>query len=349
MELFPAADEDAWTLIKRVIDESDYYLLVIGGKYGSIDPIEDLSYTEMEYDYASQQGKPVMAFLHGAPESLPVSDAEIEKDRRDKLEAFRAKVKAHKHVKFWTSADGLAGQVALSFNRFTRLYPATGWIRADRATSTESLQALADARAELDQLRQQVESSRVEGPGGTQDLSQGDDKVVLPINSKGEFWPERSPMTRVQTWVHIEMTWNQILGAIGPRLLHECEETQLRSTLDEWVVANHFDRMREGLAERYAEARGSLPKGRFMDLTAEIDDEDFGTILVQLKVLGIIAHSDRRRSVADTGTYWTLTPYGESQVMKLRAIRKKPGGAAALAGAEPRDTEDLDDMSELVD
>ena len=36
MELFPATDDDSWTLIKRVIDESDYYLLVVGGKYGSI-------------------------------------------------------------------------------------------------------------------------------------------------------------------------------------------------------------------------------------------------------------------------------------------------------------------------
>src|ERR1700710_3079374 len=64
MELFPATDDDAWTLIKRVINESDYYLLVIGGKYGSIDPETELSFTEKEYDYAVEQGKPVMAFLH---------------------------------------------------------------------------------------------------------------------------------------------------------------------------------------------------------------------------------------------------------------------------------------------
>lgn len=65
MEIFPAADDDAWTLIQRVIDESDYYLLVIAGKYGSVDARSGLSYTEMEYDYAVSMGKPVMAFLHG--------------------------------------------------------------------------------------------------------------------------------------------------------------------------------------------------------------------------------------------------------------------------------------------
>ena len=31
MELFPASDDDAWTLIQRVIDASDYYVVIIGG------------------------------------------------------------------------------------------------------------------------------------------------------------------------------------------------------------------------------------------------------------------------------------------------------------------------------
>lgn len=63
MELFPAADDDAWTLIKRVIDSSDYYLVVVGGKYGSVDPATELSFTEKEYDYAVEQGS---RFLHSS-------------------------------------------------------------------------------------------------------------------------------------------------------------------------------------------------------------------------------------------------------------------------------------------
>jgi len=74
MEMFPAADDDAWTLIRKVIDDSDYYLLVIGGKYGSVDPIEEISFTEKEYDYAVKKGKPVMAFLFGDPGKLTLRD-----------------------------------------------------------------------------------------------------------------------------------------------------------------------------------------------------------------------------------------------------------------------------------
>jgi hypothetical protein len=47
MEIFPATDDDAWTLIRRIIDGCDYYLLVIAGKYGSVNETSSLSYTEI--------------------------------------------------------------------------------------------------------------------------------------------------------------------------------------------------------------------------------------------------------------------------------------------------------------
>ena len=36
MELFPASNKSQWEIIKRVIDESDFYLVIIAGRYGSI-------------------------------------------------------------------------------------------------------------------------------------------------------------------------------------------------------------------------------------------------------------------------------------------------------------------------
>ena len=69
MELFPAADNEAWQLIRDVIDASDCYVVIVGGRYGSLDE-EGLGYTEKEYDYALAAGKPVIALLHSDPESL---------------------------------------------------------------------------------------------------------------------------------------------------------------------------------------------------------------------------------------------------------------------------------------
>ena len=49
MELFPAADDDQWTLIKRAIDDCDYYIVIIAGRYGSSGP-EEKSFTQLEYE-----------------------------------------------------------------------------------------------------------------------------------------------------------------------------------------------------------------------------------------------------------------------------------------------------------
>jgi hypothetical protein len=134
MELFPAADDDAWTLIERVIRSSDYYLLVVGGKYGSLDPTSDLSYTEREYDFAVAEKKPVMAFLHSNPDEIKLSKSEKTEAAQEKLRLFREKVQAKKHVKYWSGPEDLAGKVALSFASFRKTYPAVGWVRGDVQT-----------------------------------------------------------------------------------------------------------------------------------------------------------------------------------------------------------------------
>lgn len=48
MEMFGAADEDQWQIIKKDIDESDYYVLIIGKCFGSEVPGEGISYTQKE-------------------------------------------------------------------------------------------------------------------------------------------------------------------------------------------------------------------------------------------------------------------------------------------------------------
>jgi Domain of unknown function (DUF4062) len=71
MELFPAADQDQFDFIQGVIDRCDYYVVIIGGRYGSLAD-ENISFTEKEYEYAVAKGIPVLAMLHAEPESIPV-------------------------------------------------------------------------------------------------------------------------------------------------------------------------------------------------------------------------------------------------------------------------------------
>jgi len=63
MELFNAGDKSQLDTIKRWIDESDVYMLILGGRYGSIESESGKSYTEIEFDYAIKSGKPVFAVV----------------------------------------------------------------------------------------------------------------------------------------------------------------------------------------------------------------------------------------------------------------------------------------------
>lgn len=63
MELFSASDKSQWEVIKKWIDDSDIYLLLLGGRYGSLNNSTNKSYTEMEYEYAISKGKPLFALI----------------------------------------------------------------------------------------------------------------------------------------------------------------------------------------------------------------------------------------------------------------------------------------------
>ena len=88
MELFPAVDQQQLEFIKRVIDRCDYYVVIVGGRYGSIAD-DNVSFTEREYECALERGIPVLAFLHKVPDSIEVGKTDKDDAKARKLQAFR--------------------------------------------------------------------------------------------------------------------------------------------------------------------------------------------------------------------------------------------------------------------
>lgn len=132
MELFSATGENQFEMIKPVIYESDYYLLIVAGKYGTICEDTGLSYTEMEYDFAVKNHKRVIAFVNDDPDSLPSGDREITDKMRKKLKKFRKKVMSNKMVKMWHDKEELFQSISISISTVIEMYPAnTCWIHVD--------------------------------------------------------------------------------------------------------------------------------------------------------------------------------------------------------------------------
>jgi hypothetical protein len=156
MELFSAGDESQLSVIKRWIDESDVYLLILGGRYGSIEPKSGKSYTQLEYEYAVEQKKPLFAVVisEEALEKKVKSEgtAVIERENNKLLREFRAMVTSNL-VKFWEDKKDIKIAIHKTISDFSYRKELLGWIRGDNSVNTgalaEELARLAKENAEL--------------------------------------------------------------------------------------------------------------------------------------------------------------------------------------------------------
>ncbi len=152
MEAFPAANETQWEWIKRAIKESDYYIVIVGGKYGSVNPQTGLGYTEMEYRYAEEVGVPTIAFLVDSSVDLPKSKIETDSAKAEKLQNFRGYIENTRLRKSYTSKEDLKAKVIASVVQLINQCPLIGWIRADSLknyTSNDEVIRLMKENAEL--------------------------------------------------------------------------------------------------------------------------------------------------------------------------------------------------------
>lgn len=133
MEMFSASNEEPWEIIREAIDNSDFYVLIIGHKYGSV--IEDgkyagISYTQREYYYALEKKIPVFVFLIDNSVLIAPNKMEQETAKREKLEIFKREVMDTHHVEWWMNKDDLAAKVSIAlyknFNKEQRDERTTG-------------------------------------------------------------------------------------------------------------------------------------------------------------------------------------------------------------------------------
>jgi hypothetical protein len=294
MELFPAADEEQWEFIKRVIDECDYYIVIIGGCYGSTD-VEGKSYTEKEYDYAVERDKPIIGFFHGDPGSIPSSKSEKDVQKKIQLDAFCAKVK-RRLSKSWTTAEDLSGKISRSVNKLIKNSPAEGWVRAKYATDP---QTIVTHRNRIDELESALKESRVQPPEGVKELAQGKDsfKIRYALSLKPD--PTRSREAGQPSHTQRDTYWDELFYQLGPSLLTGASEQKLRCVLEPWLWPGDA-------------------------WSVVINDEDLRQIIIQLLALGLIRKKSGNRHLHDDArTYWKLTDYGENYLIKLRAILHK--------------------------
>lgn len=307
MELFPAANEDQWTLIKKVIDDCDYYMVILGGRYGSIGPA-GLSYTEMEYRYALEKGLPILGFVHKDPTQIVAKKSEESAEGKAKLASFRDLIQT-RMCRFWDSPTDLGSQVSRSLIKLIKAHPAVGWVRGDQVPSEGAASEILALRRTIEELERRLSSAANEAPEGAVLLAQGQDETSLQYAFVGSH--DRYAHNGKRYAAEVAFAWDEIFSALAPLMIDEADEPTLTASLNGAIRTKEVARL------------AKLKELKDMNLmNFEVNKDDFQTVKVQLRALGLITKSTKNRSVKDTATYWTLTAYGDNQLTRLRAIRR---------------------------
>lgn len=143
MELFKAGDKSQLETIYKWIDESDVYMLILGGRYGSIESKSGKSYTQLEYEYALKKDIPVFAvvlsesFLIKKINLLGLSNA-MEQKAPDKYQDFKSLVTS-KIIQMVDDCKDIKISIHSTLNEFIHNYDLIGWIRNNNAKDTSLL------------------------------------------------------------------------------------------------------------------------------------------------------------------------------------------------------------------
>lgn len=307
MEVFPSAEDSPWEIVKRTISQSDYYVVLSAGRYGSCD-VDGVSFTEREFDFATELGMPIVGFLAARPFDRAELFRDDDTTARAKLSAFHAKIRT-RHIRTWNSPSDLGLQTSKAIINVVAAYPRVGWIKADKAKSIEDFEQIEALREELveheeeaTQLRKQVSelqtliSSTVLPHDEIQPdlLSQGDDitSVVFKATINGER--KRSA---------IAVTWDEILAVIGPSLFQMRMSRGYDGRFEFEKPLHEFIREKPGFDDA---------------ASIKLSTSSMDSLLFQFKQLGLMMIQTTREGK----TWWTLTPKGEARVTKLLVATK---------------------------
>ena len=158
MENFVATDDEQFSVIKKVIDLCDYYILILGKRYGSVNEATGISYTEMEYNYAIDKGIPVLVFV--LDDSVEVDDDKIEKDdiKKGKLAEFKSRAMRNRLASVWKDQSDLMGKVAIAIMQAKNEIKRPGWHRGNDEEKERMLKQIKFLQAENEDLRKQISS-----------------------------------------------------------------------------------------------------------------------------------------------------------------------------------------------
>ncbi|MDK0626935.1 DUF4062 domain-containing protein [Clostridium perfringens] len=298
MEMFPANDSEQFEYIKKIIDESDYYILVIAGRYGSLAD-DGKSYTEKEFDYAKEKGIPVLVFVKKDFGNIPSNKTDKNEEKRQKLESFIEEAMKGRLAKYWENSKDLKYEVHNSLSQAFKTHPRVGWVRGNVFKNEELFSEIKDLKTKNIELENQVNAYRKEKE--EYESENAIDKNTL-ASGKDEYRIEYSYIVNEEDnlgWpiektykASTNLTWDQITLFI----LQIIDRKEISSNL----MKSEFENI--------------LNKTFIHKIRIAISDIQFKKIIIQLEVLGFIKEENN---------YFKSTKKGDLKYINWLLVKNK--------------------------
>ena len=243
MEAFIASDDEQFNIIKRVIDLCDFYILIIGNRYGSVNEKSGKSYTEMEYEYALSKRIPILAFVKS---NYYEGDSSESAESKTKLKAFGEKVTKDRMCSMWTTPVELIGRVSTSVMTAINEGSRPGWIRNlgfDPENTTNEINALRERIIQLEKENKALKESGAftslneKSDEGIPKLSQY--KFSLHFTEKVMVYYTGMPDAKE---INIDLDLEQIFKFISVRISGTIDDKRFIKELSEYVEGFDVDK-----------------------------------------------------------------------------------------------------------
>jgi hypothetical protein len=152
-DAFDIAQEDDRKLVRKAIEECDYFLNLTAHKGGPAAGSQQA--LELEYSYAVKAGIPVLALIIGEKARWKDSKKEKTAAAVKTLEAFKKKLRSHTH-ETWINMGDLKQKALMLLSREMNINPRRGWVPSTEAVEPSVANELSRLIRENETLRSQI-------------------------------------------------------------------------------------------------------------------------------------------------------------------------------------------------
>lgn len=289
-------------VIQKLIETSDYFILIVGGRYGHLSPM-GLSEIHREYIYAATKRKPVVAFIHDNPTLLKPEQQEATRDGQVRRDDFVRLLEEKVPCFRWSTEIGLTEVARKVLPNLMREHRAPGWVRADQAGTGANAADTSGLKARIQELEKEREEALSQSRPALKTLSRGTDQVALDY-SCNVYEGGDCKLAMVTT----RISWDQAFSCVAPLMLNPASEPVMQKALEDFIV-------RKALAD----VQKDFPRAHAVR-NVVLAAHSFNQLKIHLRALGLISKSQEMDSRGLP--LWQLTAHGDNTMSQVMAVKR---------------------------